>query len=517
VANGAGSSGPRAGAGAPSRATLNKRQVLSGLRCHKKLWLEFHHGDDPLLAPDAESQMRFAEGRMVGEHARAAMGPGVNLAPGHDIAQHAVVERTREAMAGGETMLFEAGFTAAGASIRADILRRDGDGEDTAWTMIEVKSSKWPEKDRDREKKFDLHVPDVAVQAWVAGESRVRVAGAHLMYLNRECRHPDLSNLFTTVEVTSRVEPMVRELPAAIGALHAMLREPEAPDVPVGPQCTDPDDCPLYDRCHDQLPPHHVSELYYARKQAAKLEAEGKTLISHLDDADAPNAPAKRQVRAVKSGKRVVERGLGAALAQLKAPIAYLDFETVQLAVPRWPGCGPQDMVAVQFSVHREGFADNTTRQHLAARGGDPRPALIVELIEACRGAASIVVYYEAFEKSRIKELAACFPAHERELMSVHDRIVDLLPIVRDHVYDPEFHGSFSLKKVLPALVPGLDYGDLVIQEGGSATAGIYRLLFDDTLDTAAQAALRRDLLAYCHRDTEAMVRLVETLRGMAV
>jgi predicted RecB family nuclease len=100
--------------------------------------------------------------------------------------------------------------------------------------------------------------------------------------------------------------------------------------------------------------------------------------------------------------------------------------------------------------------------------------------------------------------------------MSVHDRIVDLLPIVRDHVYDPEFHGSFSLKRVLPALVPGLDYGDLVIQEGGSATAGIYRLLFDDTLDMAAEDALRRDLLAYCHRDTEAMVRLVETLRGMA-
>jgi predicted RecB family nuclease len=172
--------------------------------------------------------------------------------------------------------------------------------------------------------------------------------------------------------------------------------------------------------------------------------------------------------------------------------------------------------VAVQFSAHREGFADNAHRYHLASRGGDPRPALIGAMIEACAGAGSIVVYYEAFEKSRIKELADWFPERAAELMDVHDRIVDLLPIVRDHVYDPEFHGSFSLKKVLPALVRDLSYADLNIQEGGTATAGIYRLLFDESLDAAAQDALRTDLLAYCERDTEAMVRLVDVLRGIA-
>lgn len=494
------------------RLTLNKRQVLSGLRCHKKLWLEFHEPEAPELRADAEAKMRFAEGRLVGEHARRAMGDGVNMAPGRDIAQHAVVERTREAMARGERVLFEPGFTAAGASIRADIMTRDG----AAWAITEVKSSKWPEKDRDREKKFELHVPDVAVQRWVAGEANVGISRTELMYLNPECRHPDLSNLFTTVEVTPRTESFVLALPAAVRAMHATLRDAEPPDVAVGDQCVLPDDCPFYDRCHDALPDHHVSELYYAKRQAATLESAGKTLISALSESDAPNAPAKRQVRAVTSGRRVVEPGLATALAAISRPIAYLDFETVQLAVPRWAGCGPQAMVTVQFSVHRDGFADNATRNHLATRGGDPRPQLIRALIDACAGAASIVVYYEAFEKARIRELAEWFPEHARALMDISDRIVDLLPIVRDHVYDPEFHGSFSLKKVLPALVAGLDYSDLVIQDGSAATAGIYRLLFDEGLDDEAQASLRADLLAYCHRDTEAMVRLVATLSDMA-
>jgi predicted RecB family nuclease len=439
------------------------------------------------------------------------MGKGENMAPGRDIAQHVVVERTRDAMERGEHVLFEPGFSAAGVNVRADIMARDGD----TWVITEVKSSKWPEKDRDREKKFELHVPDVAVQRWVAGEAGVAVGRAQLMYLNPGCRHPDLSNLFTPVDVTERTEPLLLALPAAVSTMHSMLRDAEPPDVSVGEQCVVPDDCPFYDRCHVVLPDHHVSELYYAKKQAARLAAEGKTLISDLSDDDAPNAPAKRQVRAVTAGGRVVEPGLAAALATIRSPVVYLDFETVQLAVPRWPGCAPQAMVTVQFSAHREGFADNVTRSHLAARGGDPRPELIGELIDACAGAASIVVYYEAFEKARIRELAHWFPEQAHALMDIHDRIVDLLPIVRDHVYDPGFHGSFSLKKVLPALVPDLNYSDLAIQDGGAATAGIYRLLFDESPDAETQAALRANLLAYCHRDTEAMVRLVATLHDM--
>ncbi len=491
--------------------TLNKRQVLSGLRCHKKLWFEFHEPDAGELAHSDETLVRFAEGQVVHEHARRAAGDGVQLAPGRNIAQEAVVARTTDALAAGATRLFEAGFSSGGANIRADILERDGD----KWRLIDVKSSKWPEKDRDREKKFELHVPDVAVQAWVARGAVLPLGATHLMYLNPECRHPDLSNLFSTVEVTTRVEPVVRELPQAVATMQAMLTG-SVPGTAVGDQCTDPEECPFYDRCHSPLPDHHVSELYYGKRHAERFESEGKRLISDLSESDAPNAAARRQVRAVKAGTRVVEPGLGARLAMLQTPIIHLDFETVQLAVPRWPGCHPQDMVAVQFSVHRErqdGTVDHVA--HLAEPGGDPRPALIDALVEACRGAATILVYFEQFEKKRIEELAEWFPAREAELMDIHRRIVDLLPIVRDHVYDPDFRGSFSLKKVLPALVPGLGYSDLAIQDGGTATAAIYRLLFDGKLDSEEAGVLRANLLAYCERDTEAMVRLLQQLREL--
>mgnify|MGYP003344424748 FL=1 len=97
---------------------------------------------------------------------------------------------------------------------------------------------------------------------------------SHLMYLNPQCRHPHLDDLFTSVEVTTRAEPVVLALPAAVSTMHGVLRDAEPPDVAVGPQCTDPDDCPFYERCHPALPDHHVSELYSAKRHAEKVLAE---------------------------------------------------------------------------------------------------------------------------------------------------------------------------------------------------------------------------------------------------
>ena len=85
----------------------------------------------------------------------------------------------------------------------------------------------------------------------------------------------------------------------------------------------------------------------------------------------------------------------------------------------------------------------------------------------------------------------------------------DLLPIVRDHVYHPAFGGRFSIKSVLPALLPGLGYGDLGIQDGETPSRQLERLLLGEAAVSESEGrALRYDFLRYCERDTLAMVRL---------
>jgi len=123
----------------------------------------------------------------------------------------------------------------------------------------------------------------------------------------------------------------------------------------------------------------------------------------------------------------------------------------------------------------------------------------------------SIIVWNQAFENTRLKEIARDFPEYADQIESVLERVVDLMvPFRRKHLYTPEMNGSYSLKAVLPALVPDLAYDDLEIQEGGSASM-TYESLYSNT-NSESVAKKRADLLKYCELDTMSMIRILEEL-----
>jgi hypothetical protein len=122
---------------------------------------------------------------------------------------------------------------------------------------------------------------------------------------------------------------------------------------------------------------------------------------------------------------------------------------------------------------------------------------------------------YSPYEKSVIEQLAEALPSLRTALQALVKRIWDLHPIVRDHYYHPHFDGSYSLKEVLPALVPSLAYDDLAIKEGGHAASEYYRMVFLVT-DWVERATIEEALLRYCARDTLAMVELRRALKEKA-
>src|SRR5438094_5341965 len=375
-------------------------------------------------------------------------------------------------------------------------------------TVIEVKASNSRKPE---------HLPDAAVQVHVLRGAGLQVERAEVMHLNPECRHPDLSNLFVREDVTALVEGALIGVPDELAAQRRMLDGP-LPDVPIGEHCTRPYDCPFLERCWPKLPDHHVSKLYrIERKRALELEADGYETIYDLPSDLELSVIHARQVRAVQTGRMVVEPTLAKALAQFASPLAFLDFETVSLAIPRWNGCRPWQNVPVQFSCHVEERGRGLVHHAWLADGaGDPRPALAEALVAACAGARRIVAYYASFERECVRQLAEAVPRLAKELERIERRLVDLLPLVRNYVYHPDFGGSFSIKRTLPALVPGLSYADLKIREGETATLELMRLLFSgDELPPGERAELREALLRYCERDTWAMVRMLEQLRGL--
>lgn len=483
------------------RHRLSKSRFVAGWQCHKLLWWKVHEPDAHELQPDVVLQDRFDQGSHVGELAREWFPGGVLIDLPHDEGE-ARVEATRRAMGDKAPAIFEATFIEDGVFVSVDVLLRDGDG----WVLIEVKSST---------KLKEEHVPDAAAQCHVVRRAGVDVRRVEMMLLNPDFRHPDTGDLFTRTDVTAEVEAMLPEMPQMIADQRQALAG-DLPQVEVGVHCWKPRDCPFFDRCWPDAR-DHIRHLYRAYKtQTVARMQQGIHSIHDLPAGVKLNHTQKRQLRAVANDELIVEPGLGRALEVLRADrVGHLDFETIQRAVPVWDGQKPWEQTAVQFSYHEiRPDGSHTHDEYLAEGPDDPRAEIADRLIEAT-AAADRIVHFSHFEKTRLKALAEQVPDRADGLHAIIEKLVDLLPIVRDHVYHPEFRGSFSLKAILTPLVPGLTYDDLVIMDGMVASVEIARLLFF-AHKVKDRAKTRYDLLEYCKRDTWATVRLVERMGELA-
>ena len=487
-----------------SSIRLSKTKFLHGLQCHKLLWWMVHEPRAPELVPDASVQFIFEQGREVGHVAHSYVRGGVLInVPVFQRARR--LRATAEALANGARVLYEGAFEHEGVLVLADILERTGSG----WTLIEVKSSTRVKAE---------HLPDLAIQTHVLRGAGLAVSRAELMHLNRDCRHPDLSNLFSRQDCTEEVESLLQEVPADVQDQMEMLRQ-TLPGVEPGEHCYAPRDCPFLERCWPEAPPHAIDTLYrlHAGRKRALVE-EGYQTLHDLPPNVHLTEIQSRQRRAIQIGEIVIDRGLRAALQDLESPLAFLDFETVAPAIPVWNGCGPYSQAPVQFSVHIQ--AKNGRLRHfewLADGPDDPREALARALIDAVQGAGSILVYNATFERQCLQALAELLPHHATALTAIEAKLWDLLPVIRNHIYHPGFEGSFSLKAVFPALVPGPGYDTLNIAGGEEASQKLYELLIKEKpLAPKARARMRRDLLRYCETDTLALTRLLLTLRNLA-
>jgi len=162
--------------------------------------------------------------------------------------------------------------------------------------------------------------------------------------------------------------------------------------------------------------------------------------------------------------------------------------------------------------VQRQPGAEPEHFEFLATDTNDPRREFITSLCSVLGKSGSIVVYYQPFEEQRLSELAAWLPEFAGRIKKIQRRLWDLLPVIRSHVYHPAFAGSYSLKAVLPALVPEMTYEGMPVSNGQDAGLA-WESLIRGGLDQTERDRIERALLEYCGQDTLALHKLVLTLR----
>lgn len=286
----------------------------------------------------------------------------------------------------------------------------------------------------------------------------------------------------------------------------------------LGEQCFKPYACDFKGYCWKKIPNYSVFNISRLRANK-KFELYNHGVIS-LDQIDLKlssfNADQTLQITSEVSGETFVDQPkIKAFLNDLHYPIYYLDFETIAPAVPIYDHSKPYQQLVFQYSLHvqEEEGAALTHFDYLAEADPkiDPRVGFVEQLIQECGTTGDVLVYNIGFERGKLQDALEQFPQHRARLQNIISRLKDLmLPFQQKWVYTPTMNGSYSIKYVLPALVPDLSYQDLEIKEGATASLTFYQMIVNEFKGNIRQA--RKALLAYCKLDTLAMVKILEVL-----
>ena len=484
---------------------LSKSKYCSGVQCPKMLWLKKNKPEE--FDESVMNQAVLETGSKVGDLAMGLFGDYVEV-PYGDLGE--MIQKTQALLDAGTPIIAEASFSYEGLFCSVDILKNLGDYR---VELYEVKSS--------TEAKPIYH-QDAAYQVYVLTKLGFTVEKACLVHINNQyVRHGelDLQQLFTVAELTEDARKLQPDVEENLARIAEYLALPEEPADDVGLRCFNPYDCGFWKYCTRELPKPNVFDLAGARKTTMfKCYNQGLVSFTDLNTCGLLNAKQYQQVEHELFGypPTIKVDAVKAFLSHLSYPLYFLDFESFQPAIPPYDDCKPFMQIPFQYSLHyieREG-GELKHKEFLAYPGADPRRALAERLCEDIPLDVCTTAYNMAFEKTRIKELAALYPDLADHLMNIHDHIQDLMiPFQRRDYYCRAMQGSYSIKYVLPALFPddpALDYHNLEgVHNGGEAMETFKKMA---TMAPEELETWRQHLLKYCGLDTFAMVKVWEKL-----
>jgi predicted RecB family nuclease len=362
-------------------------------------------------------------------------------------------------------VIYEAAFQFEGVLSSIDILVKNNN----KWYAFEVKSSGSVK---------DQFILDAALQYYVITNSGIPLEDIFIVHLNTKYIRSgaiDVQKLFTPISILKEVKSQQRAIQAKVNELKQVVKSKEMPVKETGDHCFNPYDCEFYGFCTKDLP-----------------------LVEEEPEPEFINKKAIKEF-----------------LRELKYPLQFLDFETWMTAIPEQDGHWPFRQIPFQYSLHLQKTKGDPMdhRYYLADSPATHHLEFLENLLGAVEKKGSVVVYNKTFENMILNNLKAEFTHLSSDIEKIQSRMVDLMVPFRKNYRLPSMQGSYSIKYVLPALVPELSYESLTIGNGADASSAFYNLKHtqDDTIKTTT----RKALLEYCGLDTLAMVKILEKLQAI--
>ena len=488
---------------------LSKSLYTRGIQCPKSLWLK-KYNPEVLTPPDDKAKGVFETGNLVGEIACELFPNGKEVPFNRNYDE--MIRTTNEWLDEGVENIYEATFNYQGILVMVDILHIDSNGE---VSIYEVKSS--------TEVK-DIYLHDVSIQYYVLKNLGFNIKSANVIHINNKYIRDEalyLDNLFKIADVTDDAIALQENIPNTLKSFENYLSNSEyEPKIDIDKYCKKPYDCDAREYCwkiQKEIPDYSIFNIF--NLGSAKQKELYNQGIVKIEDIPDDFKMTENQTKAVKNHKSkttyIDNEKIKDFVSSLSYPIYHLDFETFQQAIPQFNGIKPFEQIPFQYSIHIE--QEDGTLEHkefLAEDGIDPREQIAQKLCEDIPTTVTVLAYNMSFEKGVIEKLASSFNEYSSDLLSIHSNIKDLMIPFRNKDYEtPDMQGSYSIKYVLPALVPEMkqSYKELDGVQNGSQAMNAFANLYK--LDDSEKQKVRKSLLEYCKLDTLAMVKILEKLR----
>lgn len=484
---------------------LSKSDYLKYRTCPSYFWLWKNKSDEvPDESSEAVRDNKFEQGNKVEALARNLF-PSAILIEGYNVTAEA---STKKAVKDGAQTLFQATVIVDGLLAMADVLEREGDG----WRLYEVKATGSIKK--------DSHIPDMAFQKIAFEKAGYTIVGTSVIHLNKEYVRSgdsiDPKTYFEITDISSDVEAITPEVRDEIDIALEVMEQPDEPTSCPCRELSRGKHCPTFKRFNPDVPDYSVYDI--ARMQ-------GKKLLDLIDNdvlkiTDIPNdfslTPNQKVQVDVEKGAlpRIDAEMVRRELATLEYPLYFIDYESVNPAIPILDGTKPHQQVVFQYSLHILDTPDAELRhaEYLCRDASqDTFEKLALQMSRDVDDTGSVIVWNKSFERSRNKEMAELFPELKPFFESMNNRMYDLMDVFSKNYYvHPGFRGSNSIKDVLPILAPHLSYKELAIGKGDLAAVRWFEIVTGE--NTSDKEETFSHLLTYCKLDTFAMVEIYNVL-----
>lgn len=485
--------------------SLSKTNYCKLVQCEKIIWLMKYKPDEKV---QKTSDSIFATGAEVGEIARSIFGDFENVEFSRDRSK--MVGQTEELLSKKTKVITEASFEYEKKFCSVDILQVEDDGV----IINEVKCSTTAK---------EIYLDDVSFQYFILTSLGFIVKKVNLVHLNKKyIRYGELEldKLFTFEDLTDIAISKQDEIKENIEKINKYMEEYDSSKEPkkeLGIQCFEPYKCEFWEYCTKDLPYPNVFDIaglwktkkinFYKDGKVAYEDLIGENLKpDELEqvDFDLNNREPKINVDAIKD-----------FIKDVKYPLYFLDYESINPAIPQYDGTHAYQQLCFQYSLHILEKPDGELlHKEFLAEVDDTNFVrhLAENLIKDIPAGGTVIVFNKKFENTRNIEMAKMFPDLADELLRINSEILDIMvPFENRDYYTKEMQGSYSIKQVLPALYPDdpeLDYHYLDgIKKGDEASSAFLKM---KNLSKEEQEKLRYELLKYCGLDTLAMVKIWE-------